>query len=111
MKMGSIVILTIWVVATLILMIGMGRAQEHEHGQNGVVDWYDPSCCSRRDCKPVDDADIEFTIFEGQVAARHKPTGNIFLRHQFRPSQDERYHVCINTASGASLCFYDRAGA
>lgn len=84
-------------------------AQEHEHGQNSLPDWYDPSCCNQRDCKPVPDDEIEFyTLPGGGLAARHKPTGNIFNQNQFKQSQDERYHVCIY--NGMSLCFYDRAG-
>lgn len=83
--------------------------QEHEHGVGGLPDWYDPSCCNRSDCRPVPDADIEFSILPGGgLVARHKPTGNIFNQNQFKRSQDERYHVCIY--NGTSLCFYDRTG-
>lgn len=89
--------------------------QPHVHGQN-AVDWYDPSCCSNKDCHPVEnDSDIEFgTDTNGNTYARYKPTNNIFYRHQFKPSQDERYHVCINAAAAdnaGALCFYDRSGA
>jgi hypothetical protein len=86
-------------------------AQEpHVHGQN-VPDWYDAACCDRRDCKPVEDNDVVFEQFEGQWVARYVPTGNRFSRNQFRVSQDERYHVCINKSTDASMCFYDRPGA
>lgn len=88
---------------------------QHDHGQNGLPDWYDPGCCNQRDCKPVKDEDIEFVpeVQFGTVlgpAVRYKPTGNLFPMYQWRRSQDERYHVCIN-ALGNSLCFYDRPGA
>ena len=46
--------------------------------------------------------------------ARYKPTGNVFYKYQFKQSQDERYHVCINPAAdgnNGALCFYDRTGA
>lgn len=86
-------------------------AQEHDHGKGGLPDWYDPGCCNRRDCKPVKDEDVVFEMFEGQWVARYVPTGNRFARNQFRLSQDERYHVCINTGNDASMCFYDRPGA
>ena len=93
----------------------------HVHGGT-IPDWYDPSCCSQRDCKPVEDKDIEFTTDAlGGAVARYKPTGHRFYQRQFKTSQDERYHVCIdpnNTDDGmdgdgstGSLCFYDRSGA
>lgn len=90
--------------------------QEHKHGVGGLPDWYDPACCSQRDCRPVEnDEDIEFGADErGNTFARYKPTGHIFWKPSFKLSQDERYHVCINpNAEGqnGALCFYDRAGA
>lgn len=89
-------------------------AQEpHIHGQNSV-DWYDPACCSNHDCKPVDDDSIEFGSDQlGNTFARYKPTGHTFYKYQFKPSQDERYHVCINPnamGNNGALCFYDRSG-
>lgn len=94
-------------------------AQEpHVHGGE-IPDWYDPACCSKRDCKPVDDTDIEFGSDQlGNTYARYKPTGHIFHKNQFRLSQDERYHVCINpnatydddSGTTGALCFYDRSG-
>lgn len=90
-------------------------AQEpHVHGQGGIPDWYDSACCSNNDCKPVDDADIEFGADPlGNAWARYKPTGHTFYQYQFKLSQDERYHVCINPAAvgnNGALCFYIRAG-
>jgi len=84
-------------------------AQLHIHGENGLPDWYDPSCCNIQDCRPAKDEDITFDVLPGGgIIARFKPTGNIFLQSQFKKSQDERYHVCI--LNGTSLCFYDRTG-
>lgn len=106
------VIVCLFILMGLGIFAGFARAQEHEHGQDGLPDWYDPSCCNKRDCKPVNDSDIVFEQFEGQPVARYVPTGNRFQRNQFRQSQDERYHVCIQPGfDGASLCFYDRPGA
>ena len=97
-------------LAMLIVMCAMAFAQEHEHGGN-LPDWYDPSCCNQRDCRPVADDDIEFRTDEsGQAIVFHRPTQSIFYLYQFRKSQDERYHVCINTISGAPLCVYIRPG-
>lgn len=89
-------------------------AQEHDHGQGSLPDWYDPGCCNRRDCKPVADEDVEFGVNEHGNFARYKPNGHVFYRDQFKPSQDERYHVCINrnaAGNNGALCFYDRPGA
>lgn len=83
----------------------------HIHGLT-VPDWYDPACCSQRDCTPVLDSNIEF-LFDatGTAVARYIPTGNTFPKPQWRLSQDERYHVCISLHDDRSLCFYVRAGA
>lgn len=95
-------------------------AQEHDHGQGGLPDWYDPSCCNQRDCRPVkDDKDIEFVQLGGSDFVRHLPTGLLFQRSQWKVSQDERYHVWIHNdnAEGVDnvplrpLCVYIRAGA
>ncbi len=107
-----------YIIATtfFIVMAPIGSAQEHDHGMGGIPDWYDPSCCSKKDCKPVnDDRGVEFgQDADGNSWARYKPTGNTFYRYQFKTSQDERYHVCINPnaqGNNGSLCFYDRTGA
>ena len=98
---------SIWTLALFLLFSGPAFAQEHNHGQDGLPDWYDPACCDQRDCKPVKDEDVEFGVLPGGGRfARYKPTGHIFL--QFKISQDERYHVCIWNET--ALCFYDRAG-
>lgn len=86
-------------------------AQLHIHSEDSLPDWYDYHCCNVRDCKPVNDEDISFEILEGIVIVRYKPTNNIFYKNQFRKSQDDRYHVCINKLNNNSICFYDRTGA
>lgn len=101
-------------LSTLALLRTAAAQEPHIHGEN-VPDWYDPSCCNRKDCKPVNnDADIEFGG-DGidNVWVIYKPTGNTFYKYQFKKSQDERYHVCINPAAGlnGSLCFYVRTEA
>ena len=106
----------IMAAAIFFILSSAAFAQEpHIHGI-AVPDWYDSACCSNRDCKPVDDdADIEFGMDPtGNMFARYKPTGHTFYKHQFKLSQDERYHVCINPnadGNNGALCFYDRAGA
>lgn len=94
--------------------------QLHIHGEN-VPDWYDPSCCSNKDCAPVPDSDIEFGLnATGEPVVRHKPSGLEFSRERWKPSQDERYHVCYRPAGGededgypqdaTAYCVYLRAG-
>lgn len=107
-------ILSIVAAILFAVMITKASAQQpHIHGQT-AVDWYDSACCSNNDCKPVDDADIEFGADAlGNTYARYKPTGHTFYKYQFKPSQDERYHVCINpnaVGNNGALCFYDRSG-
>lgn len=101
-------------IAIVLMLTAGALAQEHEHGTNGLPTWYDPACCSQQDCKPVPDTDVEFGANEHGNYARYKPTGHTFYRYQFKISQDERYHVCINPnadGNNGALCFYDRAGA
>ena len=49
------------IVIFILLAINIinAKADDHEHGQDGLPDWYDPNCCNKRDCKPVEDEDIE----------------------------------------------------
>lgn len=96
-------------VLAAVVSLASAEAQEHQHGVDGIPDWYDVSCCNQRDCRPVPDSEIEFSQMNGQIVARHKPTGSVFTRDRFKTSQDERYHVCIY--NGQPLCFYDRTGA
>lgn len=98
------------VLGLLMFTVSKSAAEEpHVHGQN-VPDWYDPDCCNYNDCRPTADENIEFIVQNGQVVARHKPSGSIFTRDRFRVSKDERYHVCISP-TGIPYCFYDRVGA
>jgi hypothetical protein len=101
----------------LILLLGVmafcsvpSHAQDdsHIHGENNLPDWYDPSCCNQRDCKPVKDEEIEFDTIGGAPVARHVPTGSIFTQDRWKISQDERYHVCIWNSN--PLCVYIRPG-
>ena len=99
-------------LAAIIAMIFMFNSaaiaqNDHIHGTT-VPDWYDLNCCEKRDCKPVEDKDIEFGIGPWGKYARYKPTGHTFYSYQFKKSQDERYHVCINpraSDNNGALCF------
>lgn len=99
-------------VAIFLVLSSVASAQQpHIHGQDGIPDWYDPTCCSRLDCKPIADDEIEFRSDAlGNPIAIYKPTQNIFEKRQWLKSQDERYHVCINRGNDASLCLYIPTG-
>lgn len=94
-------------------------SQPHIHGET-VPDWYDPSCCSNNDCRPVSDSDIEFgTNAAGVAVVIHKATGLEFAKDKWRTSQDERFHVCFRSAGidesgynqeAISYCVYLRPG-
>lgn len=100
-----------WIILVVCIagLVMAAKAQDHEHGVGNLPDWYDPGCCNLRDCRPVEDKDIEFVTQGGSDFVRHIPTGLLFQRSQWKTSQDERYHVCIY--NGGPLCVYIRAGA
>lgn len=103
-------LLSLCVSIAIVLSFKVAFGQEHEHGQDGLPDWYDPICCNVRDCKPVLDKDVQFGIdVNGTAIITYLPTGNVFYQNQWKQSQDERMHACI--FNNASLCFYIRAGA
>jgi hypothetical protein len=86
--------------------------------------FYDPECCSDKDCAPIDsklvritDSGYVVTVGPGQhPMVKHAPVSFVIPYHTARESPDGRYHVCITeqhvspdgTAQfGASmLCFY-----
>ena len=51
--------------------------------------WYEPSCCSSRDCQPVDVRDV------GESGDHYTYQGMRFPKTMSRPSQDSRWHVCV----------------
>lgn len=89
-------------------------AQEfHEHGVDGLPDWYASDCCSLNDCRPVADNEIDYGLdMLGNPVVLHKPTGLVFERSRWRVSQDERLHVCYRgTSVFTPFCVYLRGGA
>lgn len=78
----------------------------HEHGKDGLPDWYDPSCCNLQDCRPVENQrDIQPMILLHEPVLRYKPTGSVFPKRLWKVSKDERYHVCIYS-DGTPICIY-----
>lgn len=101
---GYLVLLFVGAMVLVFVFVHDVRGQEHVHGVN-VPDWYDPSCCNQRDCRPLDSPDeIEPMRLGAEPAFKHLPSGLVFTRERFKPSQDERFHVCIY--NGQPLCIY-----
>ena len=100
----------LWLIS--LFMLAPARGQNpyvpHVHGGN-VPDWYELTCCNRRDCSPVENSnDIEASLEDGKPVFIHKPTGIIFHRQHLRASQDERFHVCIYY--NRPICIYIPGG-
>lgn len=76
---------------------------------SGSIHWYDPSCCSMKDCEPVEPGAIrrveggylvEFLSSRGWVVRGFLPLGSPAIH----PSQDEREHACATAQR--LLCIY-----
>lgn len=113
--MGRVAWFVVGVAAALLYAVmyaALSNAQEHEHGANGLPDWYEAACCNQQDCRPVPDSEIEFgTNPQGEAVVRHIPTSLEFTKDRWKVSQDERYHVCYrgnNRFTG--FCVYLRSG-
>lgn len=86
--------------------------QTHEHGVEGLPDWYDPSCCNQQDCRPEPNENFDYVLAldeaDGLVkpGVLYKPDNHVFFAtmvnnlgqtvstNKVKASQDERYHVC-----------------
>ena len=75
-----------------------------------IHSWYDPWCCSTKDCHPVDDADAPVEIQEG-----YKWHEFVFPKSMEKPSQDGHWHVCLvpdeNGNPATPRCIYVPMGA
>jgi hypothetical protein len=101
-------------MATTVVGSLSGNAQEHQHGADGIPDWYDSDCCDKRHCHPVDDSEIAFeynTVKDSPVVIYTPSGSNLpveYIKSRWRKSQDERYHACHSGTYG--YCVYIRAG-
>src|SRR5690349_4935245 len=68
--------------------------------------FYDPECCSDRDCRPVSADDLE-EVENG--CWKYRPTGVKFCGKQVRPSQDKHWHICTSP-TGVPYCAYIQMG-
>jgi hypothetical protein len=73
--------------------------------------WYDPECCSERDCAPV--TTTEQVNGGAMMTTEH---GTVFVPNSYKPmriSQDGKWHVCMTTLYTGEkklLCVYGAAG-
>lgn len=84
-----------WVILLTVLLIGSVHTQEHEHGKDGIPDWYSIYCCEKEHCKPVEETDVDFVKGISGPGLLYKPTGYVFPAKDIRLSQDGRFHVCV----------------
>jgi hypothetical protein len=66
-------------------------------------EWYDAACCSNKDCAPIPDSDVA-DLGEGGFYI-HSRKEHIAFKDT-RQGKDDQYHLCVNQATGARLCFY-----
>lgn len=93
----------------------------HQHGapdeddQDGIPNWYDPNCCNKSDCKPVEAGALDFTVVPDPINSGKtvpgvisKRDGFVYTREQIRRSQDSRYHECmrLQTVRGRETSHY-----
>lgn len=84
---------TIFAAAALAagLALGAGTAAAHS--------WYDPWCCSDRDCNPYPSAKVSVTDVGYRL-----DDGTLVPFDEARTSQDGNYHRCV--LNGRQRCFY-----
>jgi hypothetical protein len=63
--------------------------------------WYDPECCSERDCEPM--AYVPKPLPGGAYLL---DTGEVVDRSRVKWSRDEHYHLCRNPGGGHIFCLY-----
>lgn len=75
----------------------------------GDVHWYDPGCCSMKDCEPVEPGAIrevkggylvQYRSSRGFIVRGFLPLGSTAIH----PSRDEREHACATAQ--LLLCIY-----
>lgn len=74
--------------------------------------WYDPACCSDKDCDPLT-RESTVTHVNGGYQVTVKPGDDpvFFSQEKVRPSQDGLYHACIGISTRMPFCLYIPMGA
>ena len=80
-----------------ILCLTMSIPTEHfyswEIGKAHGHEWYDRSCCSGQDCRPVLCTDLKYNL----VTKSWSYKGMEFSGTMIKPSQDNQCHVCFSS--------------
>lgn len=91
----------LWLAAFGMAMIGVMMmllvSRAHAHS------FYDPWCCSDRDCRPIEAKFVHETLAGWDIAK--EAGGGFFPRGNERQSPDGEFHICRFPASEIR-CFY-----
>lgn len=100
MNPGARAVLILIIFAALVCLFAMANlAMAHS--------WYEPACCSGRDCEPISFDSVTETEAGYEVAYFSKqgfPVHGFMPREKVRHSQDGRFHGCAT--STRFLCLY-----
>jgi hypothetical protein len=96
----------LWIaIVVLLSLVGSPAALAHS--------WYDPVCCSGRDCAPVPFDSVEVTV-DGYRVTLH-PGDHLMVRSSVvhlvaygdvLESQDDSFHACLFPDQHVMRCFY-----
>lgn len=69
--------------------------------------WYDPYCCSERDCKQLQPNEVtensdQYLVIIGGKTVYEIPKDSKVIR----PSQDANFHICLSHVDMSVRCFY-----
>ncbi len=83
-------------MAVFLLATGSGTIEAH--------DWYPFSCCSDKDCHPVDASAVKYTPAGWMV----RVTGETIPFKKVRSSPDGRFHICSygGLPEAKTICFF-----
>jgi hypothetical protein len=84
------------------LAIGLGISAAAAHS------WYEPECCSGRDCFPVPGRSLADGTYVFEVLGKQY----VKTEREIRPSRDQDFHACQPAHKAEPVCFYaPRAGS
>lgn len=94
-----------WLIFLITLatgILGVGISHVSGHG------WYEPECCSDRDCFPVPGKQLA----DGRYLFLVLDIEYLKTEADIRPSRDENFHACQPPHKKEPVCFYaPRAGS
>lgn len=103
-----------FVAVLLMLMLAIGAGVIALARPAAAHSWYDGYCCSDKDCAPVRASTVrataegwEITLAPGDHPMVSEPVTHFYRYDDTRvlPSQDDDFHVCLNSW-GRVLCLY-----